>query len=185
MNRKSFILTPLSVVCLLAVWPQPAVAYIALPPTTLGHLLSCSTYITVAQVEEVHQERKAIVYRKVRDIKGTWPSDVVRHVFDPKPGDAKSRPVLDEAEWLYILQWAKKGRTAVLFCEPSRAMAHTYIDQGWYSSLAVNRDKDSWALWKVVTTIPELLCTYCCGTPAQLVAALDQMVAGKERSFRS
>ena len=49
---------------------QPAKAYITVPLPTLGMLCS-STYITQFRIEEVNKDRGLIVYRKVRDIKGS------------------------------------------------------------------------------------------------------------------
>src|SRR5436309_2073960 len=64
---------------------QTAQAYIAGPPTTLGKLITMSDHVMVARVEEVKEidrDRGAVIYRQVRHIKGTWPSDVVRHLFN-------------------------------------------------------------------------------------------------------
>lgn len=139
----------------------------------------------LARVEEVDRGKGRIVYRKVRDLKGTWPSDIVRHVFIPNPG-AKAVQPLDEKEWLYILQWAAKGKTAVLFsweipgaakgCSPDSALSHAYIDQCWYSS----RKAEGQDLWRAFSVESGFLRSHCCGKPAQLAAALDDMFAGKE-----
>jgi len=163
----------------LAVVPA-AQGYIAGPPITLGHVVNWSDFVMLARVDEVHRDRGGIVFRKVRDIKGKWPTDIVRHAFNPTSGASKSKPPLDAKERAYILDWAEKGKLAVLFALKSHGMAHTYIDQCWYGSLAAGREKDSWGLWETICPEPELLRNFCCGKPAELAAALDAMIAGKE-----
>src|ERR1043165_5185026 len=137
MQKKRILIDwqPLLVLGLLGLDASPvAHAYIAQPPTTLGHLATWSDLAVLARVEKVDYEKKIITYRKVRDLKGTWPSDVILHKIDPKPGDSKRAPPLDAHELRHIFTWAKEGKHAVLFAEKTRAMAHTYVDQCWYSS---------------------------------------------------
>src|SRR5262245_11141909 len=126
------------------------------------------------------EKRGAVVYRRVRRIKGTWPSDVVRHHFDPKAGGVKSKPGVDEEEWLYIQQWAENGQPALLACAKHYGAAQTYIDQCGYSCYAAHRERDSWGLWHKMVKQPERLRSYGCGKADDSVAALDDMVAGKE-----
>ena len=55
--------------------PDPAAAYIVSPPTTLGSMVKISTQVIVVKVEKVDRDKNVIVWRKVREIKGKWPSD--------------------------------------------------------------------------------------------------------------
>ena len=168
---------------LLGGWLPPAHAYIAQPPTTLGHMATWSDHAMLARVEKVDHDKKIITYRKVRDLKGTWPSDVVLHKIDPKPGDNKRAPALDKEELRHIFAWAKEGKHAVLFAEKTRAMAHTYVDQCWYSSVYTGdrgSPKAAWNTWYAIASAPEFLRSQCCGTPIELAAALTDMYAGKE-----
>jgi hypothetical protein len=159
-----------------------ACAYIALPPTTLGHMATWSDHAMLARVEKVDHDKKVITYRKVRDLKGTWPSDLILHKIDPKPGDNKRAPPLDAAEKLHIFAWAKEGKHAVLFAEKTRAMAHTYVDQCWYSSVSTGErgPKAPWNTWYAIASAPDFLKSQSCGTPAELATALTEMYAGKE-----
>jgi len=57
---------------------QPAQGYITTPVPTLGRLAQ-STYITLVRVEKVSKENGIIVYRKLHDIKGTYPRAGVKN----------------------------------------------------------------------------------------------------------
>ena len=44
---------------------------------------SADAYITApVQVEKFNREKGVIIYRKVRDLKGQYPKDRIRHAFD-------------------------------------------------------------------------------------------------------
>jgi HEAT repeat protein len=168
---------------LAAAWPPTAGAYITAPVPTLGELCG-STYITLVQVEKFSKEKGVIIYRKVRDLKGTYPRDQIRHAFDLKntplhqgPGDVPVRP--DDVDWRYALDWAEVGKTAVVFSrkyDPYGDFGHTYIDKCWYATMCPARDWDFW--WSIYSD-PALLGRWHCGTPAQLAAAVDLVLAGK------
>lgn len=171
--------------CFLGVlWVQPARAYITVPVTTLGQL-SNSTYVTLVRVEKVSKEKGVIIYTKVRDLKGKYPKETIKHVFDLKntpahngPGDVPIRP--DEKDWKYALQWAEPGKTAVMFClkyDPYGDFGHTYIDGLWYATMCPRRD---WEFWYSIYADPALLSRWHCGSPAQLAAALEVMLTGKD-----
>jgi hypothetical protein len=167
-----------------AVWPAVAGAYITVPVPTLGRLCE-STHVTVVQVESVHPEKGIIVYRKVRDLKGSYPKTLIRHRFDVKGtpahkglGDVPIRP--DEKDWRYALQWAEPGKTAVLFTlkyDPYGDFGHTYIDGLWYATMCPPRD---WEFWYAIYSLPPLLSQWHCGTAGQLVWAVESMLTGKE-----
>jgi hypothetical protein len=179
-TNRSCLLPALVFVCVLAACPGRATAYIGGPPTTLGHIAGWSDYIVLARVDSVDRDKGIIAYRKVRDIKGSWPTEVIRHVFPPKPADSKNAAPVDEKERAYIFQWAEKGKTAVLFSVKAQAMSYAYVDQCWYCTLAAHREKDSWALWHAFSIAPKSLSTFCCGKPSALATALDDILAGKE-----
>lgn len=167
-----------------ALWAQPAQAYITRPVPTLGQLTD-STYITVVRVDKVSQEKGIIVYQKVRDLKGKYPKDKIKHVFDLKntpqhkgPGDVPIRP--DEKDWRYALKWAEAGKTAVMFTlkyDPYGDFGHTYIDGCWYATMCPGRD---WEFWYAIYADANLLSQWHCGTPGQLASAVEVMSAGKE-----
>ena len=163
---------------------QPAKAFITIPWPTLG-TLGRSTYITLVRVERVSKDKGLIVYRKVRDLKGVYPKDVVRNVFSLRntpahkgSGTVPVRP--DEEDWTYAIEWARPGRTAVMFTlkyDPFGVFGHFYIDGCWYATMCPGRD---WAFWYSIYSDPGLLTRWHCGTPAQLAAAIETMLAGRE-----
>ena len=48
-------------------------------PHSLGLVCTLSTNIMVLRVEKVDRQNNLIIYRKVRDIKGQHPTDVIKH----------------------------------------------------------------------------------------------------------
>lgn len=169
---------------LIAVCAPAARGYITNPVPTLGVLCN-STYITVVRVEKVSKERGVIIYKKMHDLKGKYPRDTIRHVFDLKntpahkgQGDVPVRP--NEKDWKYAVQWAEVGKTAVVFSlkyDPYGDFGHTYIDGCWYATMCPQRD---WDLWYSIYADPALLSRWHCGKPDELVAALKDVLAGKE-----
>lgn len=177
---------PFLIGLLLAAWPGSARAYITAPVQTLGQLCS-STYVTVFRVERVTNANGVgvIYYRKVRDLKGKYPKDLIKHAFDLKntpqhngPGAVPIRP--DEKDWQHAIRWAAEGKTAVVFSlkyDPYGDFGHTYIDHCWYATMCPRRD---WDFWYSIYSDPALLRRWHCGRPAQLAATVEEMLAGKE-----
>src|SRR5262245_22145464 len=78
----------------------PAHAYIA-RSYTLGQIIQESKNIAVLKVHLVNKERGAIIYKKVADLKGTFPDEMRHQIGDTtKPGahGGVARLVLDWAE---------------------------------------------------------------------------------------
>lgn len=166
-------------------WATSAQAYITAPVTTLGSAVADSTYVTVVRVEKFSREKGVILYTKVRDLKGKYPKDTLKHVFSLKEtpqhkgsGDVPVRP--DEKDWKYALQWAEEGKTAVMFTrkyDPYGDSGHTYIDGCWYATMCPPRD---WEFWYAIYADPNLLSRWHAGTPAQLIPAVEAIVAGHD-----
>src|SRR5262249_20123156 len=57
---------------------QPASAYVE-ERYTLPRVINESTNIILLKVEKVNKERKLIYYKKLADIKGKHPTDVIKH----------------------------------------------------------------------------------------------------------
>src|SRR5262245_54246601 len=81
---------------------RQANAYVDGGPTTLGGLCAMSSHIMVARVENYSQEKRVIVYRKVADLKGSYPRATIKHALGPTHG---ARPDL--------LRPGQLGKTAV------------------------------------------------------------------------
>jgi hypothetical protein len=160
-------------------------AYITFPVPTLGAAVSDSTYVTVIKVEKVSREKGMIIYSKIRDLKGKYPKDRIKHAFDLKntpahkgPGDVPVRP--DEKDWKYALEWAEAGKTAVMFTrqyDPFGDFGYTYISGCWYATMSPPRD---WEFWYAIYADANLLSRWHAGPPDKLVSALEALVAGKE-----
>src|SRR5690348_10037584 len=74
LNMKS----KLFVFALLALGVSSAQAYVEIP-YTLGRLVTESTHVMLVQVDKVDKTKNLVIYRKIKDIKGTHPADVIKH----------------------------------------------------------------------------------------------------------
>jgi hypothetical protein len=144
-------------------WPATARAYIGGPPLTLGMMCYWSTHAALVRVEKVDKEKRVIVYRKVRDLKGKWPAEVIRHAIGPGAGDRQ-----------YILDWAEPGKITLTFALESYKWSHTYVDSLWYASNTAD-----WQWWTFSHPEPILLRGFS-GKPEKLVAAAGAVLAGQE-----
>ena len=63
----------------LALGPQPSPAYITNTPVSFGQLCSIPPHISEARIEKVDQEKGIIIWRKIRDLKGKYPLEVIKH----------------------------------------------------------------------------------------------------------
>ena len=91
----------LGVAVLFIGWERPVMAYVE-APHSLGQVCFLSTNIIVVRVEQVDREKNTIIYRKVRDLKGTHPTDIIRHNI--------GRGGFNEREWKYSMQLAEVGK---------------------------------------------------------------------------
>src|SRR5438105_44720 len=64
----------------LALCAQPAHAYIE-APYALGRVITESTNILILRVEKVDHQKNLIIYRKVKDLKGTHPGETIKHTI--------------------------------------------------------------------------------------------------------
>jgi len=167
MKNRSYLLTALAAICLLAAWPRPAAAYIKFPPPTLGDLCRQSIHIYVLRVEKFSAERGVILFQPVQRLKAleALPDGALsKHVIAPDANGAK-----------VILDWAAEGKTAVMFAKIRDVKAHVYIDGYWYSVLYDGKSK----CWLAANGEPTLLTRYC-GTVDQLGDAVTRILRGEE-----
>ena len=142
--------------------PSTTPAYVEIP-YTLGRLLNESTNAMLVRVEKVDKTKNLIIYRKVKDLKGTHPTDVIRHNI----GFGGFHP----REWQTVMKWAEPGKTAVFM--HNGGASETCIDGYWYQAYPGG----DW--WNVSHGEPYLLRTYA-GKPEKLAAAITQLLAGQE-----
>jgi hypothetical protein len=148
---------------LVTAWLPPAEGYVGGPPTTLGLMCSWSTHVMIVRVEKVDKAKNVIIYRKVEDLKGKWPAEVIKH-----------NVALGPPERDYIMEWAEPGKTTVMCALESYKWGHTYIDNCWYAN-----NTGDWQWWNVSHAEPLLLRMYS-GKSERLVTAARAILAGKE-----
>jgi hypothetical protein len=161
---------PLAACLLFGAGAPRAHAYIDVPPHTLGHMCSYSTDIVVLRVEKVDKEKKVVFYRKVQELKGKWPAEVVRHHVVSKDVEP-------------ILQWAEPGKTAISFyVKTAHFASYTYIDGCWYISRLFCIDSkiiDDVGKWEAYWVRHSQLRTFS-GKPDQLTTAVAAVLKGEE-----
>src|SRR5262245_10663814 len=139
------LLPTVAVFMLVAGGSQPAQAFVCLQLPTLREVCKEAEQIAVLRVEKINGEKKAIVYRKVRDLKGTFPgrtkefegtfTHILRKPPNPesKPLDIANQDQLNES----ILRLTAEGKTAVMFLKGT--IASVCVGQAWYT-LRVQND---------------------------------------------
>ncbi|HUT34970.1 MAG TPA: VCBS repeat-containing protein [Planctomycetota bacterium] len=141
--------------------PAAAFAYIE-APFSLGKLIADSTNVLVVRVEQVDKKKNLIVYRKVRDVKGTHPGDVIRHNI--------GRGGFHPREWQNVMAWAEVGQQATFF--HNGGAGEMCIQNYWYQVYA-----GEW--WSLSHAEPYLLRSYA-GKPEKLASIVAAMLAGQE-----
>jgi hypothetical protein len=136
-------------------------------PHSLGQVVSLSSNVVVMRVEAVDKEKNAIIYRKVRDLKGVHKQEQIRHNI--------GRAGFEPREWQTIMKWAEVGKTAVFFHNGSQS--ETCIGMYWYQCYGNANDPNSW--WGMTHGEPYLLRTFA-GNIDKLIAAVPAVAAGQE-----
>src|SRR3954447_14669193 len=117
----------LAVVVVMVGMTAPAARAYVEAPFTLGKIVNDSTNILLMRVEKVDRERNLVIYRKVRDIKGVHPTDVIKHNI----GKAGFNP----REWQYAMEAAQPGALAVFF--HNGGASETFVGGSyWYQAYA-------------------------------------------------
>jgi hypothetical protein len=132
-------------------------------PYSLGRIVQESTNIVLMRVESVDKDKKTIVYRKVRDIKGKHGQELIKHNM--------SQAGLRPNEWKQQMDWAEPGKTAVFF--HNGGASETCIGTWWYQAYGGGE----W--WNHSHGEPFLLRSFA-GNPDKLATLVDQMLAGQE-----
>ena len=140
----------------------PATAYIEVP-YSLGRLVAESTNILVVQVDKVDKENNRILYKKIRDVKGTHPSDVLRHNI--------AKAGFHPREWQNIMAWAEPGKIGMFFY--NGGASETAIDMYWYQCYGAGPD------WGMSHGEPYLLRSYA-GKVEKLAMAVEEILANRE-----
>lgn len=140
----------------------PVDAYVEVP-YTLGRVVAESSNILAMRVEQVDRERNIIVYRKIEDLKGKHPTEIIRHTI--------GRGGFHPREWQITMEWAAPGKIAVFF--HNGGASETCIDLYWYQCYGGGEN------WGMSHAEPYLLRSYA-GRAERLVPLLKAMLAGQE-----
>ena len=162
MQRLLRLTIVLTVVIAVSWLTQRSHAYVE-APMSLGAIIQQSTNIVLMRVESVDKEKNLIIYRKVRDVKGKHPQDVIKHNI----GRGGLRP----NEWKPQMDWAEPGKTAVFFYQGGAS--ETCIGTWWYQAYGGGE----W--WNHSHGEPFLLRSFA-GNPDKLAGLVDQVLAGQE-----
>jgi outer membrane protein assembly factor BamB len=196
---------------LLLVGPRPSHAYIDLPLPSLAALCKDANRgteaIAVLRVERVNRERRGIVFRKVRDLKGNFPAgrryfgDTFTHVIRESANDwllFKPHNHMDpnrlELQNQAILAWAAEGKTAVLFergGEQAVCVGHLWYTArpavsggrpGSPKDIPYRSDRDrppAQEQWVYGGASDPRFARLFCGDVDELVSAVTDLLAGK------
>ncbi len=140
----------------------PAHAYVDLAPT-LAKVISDSKKIAVVEVVEFTPEKRIVVLKQIRLLKGDRSSEPIRHQVAASAAAAVPRQ---------ILQWAAPGAQGVLFV--SRNTALVCVGRGWYQVQASGDGP-----WKLGKDRPDLPLAYY-GAVSRLAEGIAQMISGKD-----
>ncbi len=146
--------------------PRRAHAYVE-APHSLGQIVGLSTNIVVMRVKSIDRTRNAIIYTKIRDIKGVHKQEEIRHSI----GTAGFEP----REWQNVMNWAEVGKEAVFF--HNGPQSETCIGNYWYQTGGNPNDLNGW--WGMTHGEPFLLRAFC-GRVDKLIPAVTDIHAGKE-----
>src|SRR5262249_50397408 len=148
--------------------------------------------IAVLRVERVNREKKGITYRKVRDLKGTFPQarfeffgETFTHILGPIHNPERHRQDVDSQELQNdaILAWAAEGKTAVIFLRGqnlSTGQNHAVcVGHAWYTAGRRGRPPAG-EHWVLRGSADSRLQRLFCGDADELVAALENILAGKQ-----
>lgn len=141
--------------------PRPALAYVDVS-STLGDVIKEANAITVLKVEKVSQAKRAIIFKKVADLKGKSPEDVRHELAE---GFHPREPKI-------VLDWAEPGKIALCFTTGRASV--TCIGDYWYECGALEAP---W--WTMTSGRPELALAYF-GTAEKLRDAIPPILDGKE-----
>ncbi len=161
MNLRRTVLL-LGALALLAGLLRRAAAYVE-ERYTLPRVVNESTHILLVKVEKVNKERKLIYYRKVADIKGKHPTDVIKHNLGVGG--------FNEKEKRLPVDWAEPGKLAIMFHNGSAS--ETCIGTYWYQCYPGGE----W--WNHSHGEPYLCRTYC-GDIDGLKAAVEKLLKGED-----
>lgn len=155
----------LGLVLLLGSLTTPTHAYVD-NALTLGAVVKQSTNITVVKVDKVNRDKRAIIFKKVTDLKGKEAAEEIKHQITDGFHHRTPRTILDWAE-----QAQESGRVAIVFRNDK--VMQVCLGTYWYECAA---KEAPW--WSMTDAKPELFLAYF-GTTEKLRTHVESMLAGK------
>jgi HEAT repeat protein len=153
----------LAAITLLGLAPS-AHAYIDLA-ATLARISSDSQRIVVVEVADFRREKRGLILKEVRALKGEVSTEPVRQIVATDGGAIPRQ----------VLTWAAPGARAVVFF--SRGNALICLGEGWYQVTSSGTGP-----WKLAQDRPDLPLAYH-GSLSRLIDGLERMQAGKEATL--
>jgi outer membrane protein assembly factor BamB len=162
---------------------RPAWAVIDNPAGSLSQQCKLADAIAVLRIEKVSREKKGIVYRKVRDLKGRFPNprpifgDTFTHILrqNPNPDWHRQDIANQDLQNDSVLAWAAEGKTAVIFQRGAEQVV--CIGNAWYT---LRSEPPANEHWVQSGGADSRFLRLFCGEAEELVAALADLLAGKE-----
>jgi outer membrane protein assembly factor BamB len=176
-------LVPASVVLVLLLGEDRAAqAFIDVPAESLSKLCKMADAIAVVRVEKVNQEKKGIVYRKVLDLKGNFPSpnrqfgETFTHILRTSPNPDWHRQDFDlqDEQNGRILAWAGEAKTAVVFQRGGEILV--CVGKSWY---ATRGNPPRGEHWVQVGGCDSRFLRFFCGDADQLAAVIPDVLQSK------
>jgi hypothetical protein len=130
---------------------------------TIADVINQSTLITVLRVKSVDKGKRLVVYDRVEDLKGKFPTPTARHVIAAQ---------LTEGEIKTVLDWAEPGKTVIFFAKDGAC--EVCADTLWYQVYQNGPD-----LYGMTHTEPFLLRTYA-GKADRLAPAVRAILEGRD-----
>ena len=152
----------ISAIALAAYLPcRQAQAYVE-APHSLGKIVASSTTIVMVRVKEVDRAKNTIIYTKVRDVRGTFAGEEIKHII----GQRGFHP----REWKNIMAWARVGKMALFFTNGGHG--EMCIDNYWYQA--------GFRGWSAMTHGEPYFLRAFAGRPEKLAVHVTAMLAGRE-----
>jgi hypothetical protein len=132
-------------------------------PYSLGRVCHESSNIVLVEVSRVNKERGLIIFKKVKDLKGTHNEQEIKHNIGKRGFHPR--------EWQNVMAWAAEGKKAVFF--HNGGQSETCIGTYWYQCSR----EGAW--WGMTHAEPFLMRTYH-GDAEKLAAHVTAIMQGRE-----
>jgi hypothetical protein len=146
---------------------RPALGYVE-AGHSLGQVVNLSSNIVLMRVKAVDRTRNAVLFTKIRDLKG-------KHDKQPEIRHNIGKAGFEPREWQNVMNWAEVGKEAVFFHNGSQSETCTGLY--WYQTYGNAGDPNGW--WSMTHGEPFLLRTFA-GRIDKLVSAVEAMLQSKE-----